>query len=320
MAGVVAALLLVVVLFKSILASFNAPAQDSFVVPSVLDKTITEASAMPEVSGIFELQDMGTIYSDEYPEGSIAKQEPAAGEYRKGDNTVIKVWVSAGEEVGEMLDITNMTVAQANAKLKSLLKEYDIPQLEEPPEEEWVYNDTVEAGFIISSDPAEGEALKKGDTISVVVSKGKEIQEYPVPQFVGQSLDSVLAQLDSLGLKCDPATDVTLVDSNEPGGTIIWQSLALNDIYQEGDTIKFQVSSGLASVTIVQFYDLPQDGRESIRVQVYVGSEDTPQYDNTVDASEGHVKVLLTGSGTQNVRVYFDGTLDQGQGGPTVFE
>ncbi len=319
-AGVVAALLLVVVLFKSILASFNAPAQDSFVVPSVLDKTITEASAMPEVSGIFELQDMGTIYSDEYPEGSIAKQEPAAGEYRKGDNTVIKVWVSAGEEVGEMLDITNMTVAQANAKLKSLLKEYDIPQLEEPPEEEWVYNDTVEAGFIISSDPAEGEALKKGDTISVVVSKGKEIQEYPVPQFVGQSLDSVLAQLDSLGLKCDPATDVTLVDSNEPGGTIIWQSLALNDIYQEGDTIKFQVSSGLASVTIVQFYDLPQDGRESIRVQVYVGSEDTPQYDNTVDASEGHVKVLLTGSGTQNVRVYFDGTLDQGQGGPTVFE
>ena len=289
-------------------------------VPSVLDKTITEASAMPEVSGIFELQDMGTIYSDEYPEGSIAKQEPAAGEYRKGDNTVIKVWVSAGEEVGEMLDITNMTVAQANAKLKSLLKEYDIPQLEEPPEEEWVYNDTVEAGFIISSDPAEGEALKKGDTISVVVSKGKEIQEYPVPQFVGQSLDSVLAQLDSLGLKCDPATDVTLVDSNEPGGTIIWQSLALNDIYQEGDTIKFQVSSGLASVTIVQFYDLPQDGRESIRVQVYVGSEDMPQYDNTVDASEGHVKVLLTGSGTQNVRVYFDGTLDQGQGGPTVFE
>ena len=319
-AGVVAALLLVVVLFKSILASFNAPSQDSFVVPSVLDKTIAEASAMPEVSGIFELQDMGTIYSDEYPEGSIAKQEPAAGEYRKGDNTVIKVWVSAGEEVGEMLDITNMTVAQANAKLKSLLEEYDIPQLEEPPEEEWIYHDTVEAGFIISSDPAEGEELKKGDTISVVVSKGKEIKEYPVPQFVGQTLDSVLAQLESLGLKCDPATDVTLVDSNEPGGTIIWQSIPLNDIYQEGDTIKFQVSSGLASVTIVQFYDLPQDGRESIHVQVYVGSEDTPQYDDTVDASEGHVKVLLTGSGTQDVKVYFDGVLDQGQGGPTVFE
>ncbi len=319
-AGVVAALLLVVVLFKSILASFNAPSQDSFVVPSVLDKTIAEASAMPEVSGIFELQDMGTIYSDEYPEDSIAKQEPAAGEYRKGDNTVIKVWVSAGEEVGEMLDITNMTVAQANAKLKSLLEEYDIPQLEEPPEEEWIYHDTVEAGFIISSDPAEGEELKKGDTISVVVSKGKEIKEYPVPQFVGQTLDSVLAQLESLGLKCDPATDVTLVDSNEPGGTIIWQSIPLNDIYQEGDTIKFQVSSGLASVTIVQFYDLPQDGRESIHVQVYVGSEDTPQYDDTVDASEGHVKVLLTGSGTQDVKVYFDGVLDQGQGGPTVFE
>ena len=87
-----------------------------------------------------------------------------------------------------------------------------------------------------------------------------------------------------------------------------------------GDTIKFQVSSGLASVTIVQFYDLPQDGRESIHVQVYVGSEDTPQYDDTVDASEGHVKVLLTGSGTQDVRIYFDDILDQGQGGPTVFE
>ena len=142
----------------------------------------------------------------------------------------------------------------------------------------------------------------------------------PSQQFVGLQLDVVLSQLEGLGLKCDPATDISLVDSDKPGGQIIWQSIPVNDMYQEGDSIKFQVSSGLADVEIVQYYDLPQDGREHIHVQVYVGNDEEPQYDETVKSSDGQVRVTLSGSGMQNVKVYFDGALDQGQGGPTKFE
>ncbi len=317
-AAVVLALALVAVLFRSILGSFGSPVQEQYVVPSVLDKTVEEALAMPEVSGIFEIKEMGTVFSD-HPENTIARQEPAAGEYRKGENTVIQVWISAGEDVGEMIDVTNQTVAQAEVALRTLKEQYNL-NIERPTEEEYVYSDEVTANFIISTSPAAGEPLKKGDTIRMVVSKGPEIKEYPAPQFVGMTLETALSQLAGIGLKCDAATDVTMADSDKPGGQIIWQSIPVNEMYQEGDTIKFQVSSGLASVSIVQYFDLPQDGRETIHVQVYVGNETEPQYDETVRSADGQVRVSLTGSGTKNIRVYFDGALDQGQGGETLFE
>ena len=317
--AVVLALLLVAVLFKSILGSFSAPAPESYVVPNVLDKTLEEAKEMPDVAGIFEIKVEGTEFSDEYPTDHIARQEPSAGEYRKGENTVIKVWISAGEDIGEMIDVTDQSVAEARVRLKSLIEQYNL-NFVEPTEEDRVYNADIEAGNIISTSPVAGEPLHKGDTITMVVSKGPEIKEYPAQQFVGLQLDVVLPQLEGLGLKCDPATDISLVDSDKPGGQIIWQSIPVNDMYQEGDSIKFQVSSGLADVEIVQYYDLPQDGREHIHVQVYVGNDEEPQYDETVKSSDGQVRVTLSGSGMQNVKVYFDGALDQGQGGPTKFE
>lgn len=318
-AAVAAALLLAVLLFKSILGSFNTPAVNQYVVPDVLDKTVEEALEMQEVAGIFDIKVSETpVHSEEYEEGKIARQEPAAGEYRKGDNTVIKVWLSAGEDKAAMIDVTNMTVPQAKAQMKSLIEQYHLT-LEEPPEEEWVFHDEYNEGYIISTIPEEGEPLKKGDTIHVVVSKGPEINEYPTPLFVGQNIDKVLVQLEAMGLKCDPAVDISQVDSDEEAGKIIWQSIAVNSMYKEGDTIKFQVSSGRQSVTIVQYYDLPQDDREKIHVQVYVEGEEEPQYDETVKSSDGQVRVELTGSGNKNVRLYFDGLLDQGQGGLTVF-
>ena len=59
----VAALLVVAVLFKTILGSFTAPAPEQYVVPNVLDRTVEEAAVLPEISGIFTLKEMGTVFS-----------------------------------------------------------------------------------------------------------------------------------------------------------------------------------------------------------------------------------------------------------------
>ena len=314
----VAALLVVAVLFKTILGSFTAPAPEQYVVPNVLDRTVEEAAVLPEISGIFTLKEMGTVFSEEYEAGTIAKQKPDAGEFRKGDNTVIEVWISEGEDVGEMEDITNMTFAQARAKLKSLIERYDL-EFQEPTEEQKVFSDEVNADHIISSTPAAGEKLKKGDTITVVVSKGPDIKQIPVPQFVGMNIENAQKQLKTLKLTCGPE-DIEMVYSDKPGGEIIWQSIPMNTMTDEWSVIKFQVSSGLASVSKTQYYDLPQDDRETVRVQVFVGEETEPQYDETVKCSDGQAVVTLTGSGSEKVRVYFDGVLDQMQSGYVQFE
>ena len=65
-----------------------------------------------------------------------------------------------------MLDVTKQTFAQAKQTMKNLIEKYDLV-FEAPPEEEWVYNDEIEKGCIVATEPAVNEQLKKGDTIKI---------------------------------------------------------------------------------------------------------------------------------------------------------
>lgn len=106
-AVVIAALAVVFLLFKSILGSFSVPAVDQYQVPNVLGMTIEEAENDPRVKGIFEIEKAGSGSSEEYAEGQIMKQSPDSDETRKGSQLVIQVWVSVGEETGEMPKLEN---------------------------------------------------------------------------------------------------------------------------------------------------------------------------------------------------------------------
>ena len=125
-------------------------------------------------------------------------------------------------------------------------------------------------------------------------------------------LDSVLSQLESYKLTCD-AADVEVVDSDKPGGTIVWQSPASGETVPEWTTIKFRVSAGLASSALPITVDIPQNGKDIVKVEIYVGDEPNPQYSETVYEADGAVSTTLYGTGRKMVKVYFDGVLDQKQ-------
>ena len=317
-AVVLAAALGVSALFKSIMGSFNAPAPEQFVVPNVLEKTVEEAMELPEVKDIFTIKEAGTQFNDEYEAGQIIKQNPSAGEYRKGENLTIEVWVSAGEDIGEMPDITNKTVKEAQLYMKGLIEQYEL-EFMEPTEEEIIFHDEITSGYIISSTPAVGDPLRKGQVIRVTVSKGPDIKEFPMTQLVGRSFEAVQADIQSLGLVCPPE-NVESVYSDRPGGEVVWQSIAVNTMVKEGDVIKLQVSSGLSLISKTEYYDLPRTDSGVVEVKVYVGDEELPQYNETVKCSDEEVKVPLVGVGRKNVRVYFDNVLDQRQSGYVNFE
>jgi len=202
-------------------------------------------------------------------------------------------------------------VAQANQDLKNLVKRYELV-VEAPVEADMQFHDTIEEGFIISTTPAAGEPLKKGDTIRFVVSKGKELKPVPVPNFVSQQISNILPQLESVWkLKCSDA-DISMEDSDQPGGTIIWQSIPANTTAMEGDTIQFKVSSGLSSLPVTFDVPLPDDGRKTVYVEVYVGDEQTPQYAETVNCKDNrYTTVTVRGSGLQQIMVYYDGVVEQ---------
>ena len=313
-AGLLAAVL-VFFLFRSIFASFQTPAgPEQYVVKNVLGMTVEEAAQIDGVKDIFTLAEQTPIFSSEYDAGEIARQDPTEGEYRKGDNLTIKVWVSMGEETGEMPNVKDMTVLAAKAAMKSLIEKYELTI--DASEEYQEFNDEIEKGHIIRTYPEKGEQLKKGDTIQVVVSKGPEFKEVKVLKFIGINIETARNQLETLGLVCEDA-DIEIVPSSEGIGTIVWQSLEPNTMAKEGDTIKFQVSSGSSvsqpsygSGIITSTYELPQDGRKTVHVTVYVSHESEPQFDDIVSCEKKSITIPLQGSGEQEIKVYFDGELE----------
>ncbi len=301
--AVVLAVAVIVVLFRTILGSFGT-APTSYVVPDLLGCTEEEAKELPEIKDIFKIDVQGTEFSDKYEEGEICRQDPEKGEERQGDNLVIKVWVSDGEDTGEMINVVGQSQRGAETLLKNLADKYDLTI--EAPEELMVYNDDVEAGCVISSDPVEGETLHKGDTITLVLSKGK--QPIPLINFVGVQLETALGQLEGLGLNPD---DVTVTDeySDKPVGEIIRQTPDAGAEVQPGDKITFVVSkgpenggeAGTGSTTVT--VPLPTD-REQAYLELY--QDGRLIYEGEVDCTVGSFTREIEGSGSSKVEAYVD--------------
>ena len=308
----VAAVAVVIVLFKTILGSFAPAVVDQYQVPDLYDMTIEEAENDPRIEGVFEIQKAGSEFSTDVSEGHILRQDPKKGETRKGSQLVIQVWVSAGEETGEVPDLENKSEQDARILLEKLNKEYNLELTVEAPEELKQFSEEITEGYVIKTEPAQGVILKKGDTVKLILSKGPDIKPVTVLPFVGMSIDSVLSQLESYKLTCD-AADVEVVDSDKPGGTIVWQSPASGETVPEWTTIKFRVSAGLASSALPITVDIPQNGKDIVKVEIYVGDEPNPQYSETVYEADGAVSTTLYGTGRKMVKVYFDGVLDQKQ-------
>ena len=308
----VAAVAVVIVLFKTILGSFAPAVVDQYQVPDLYNMTIEAAENDPRIEGVFEIQKAGSEFSTDVPEGHILRQDPKKEETRKGSQLVIQVWVSAGEETGEVPDLENKSEQDARILLEKLNKEYNLELTVETPEELKQFSEEITEGYVIKTEPAQGEILKKGDTVKLILSKGPDIKPVTVLPFVGMSIDSVLSQLESYKLTCD-AADVEVVDSDKPGGTIVWQSPASGETVPEWTTIKFRVSAGLASSALPITVDIPQNGKDIVKVEIYVGDEPNPQYSETVYEADGAVSTTLYGTGRKMVKVYFDGVLDQKQ-------
>jgi len=309
----VLALALIGVMFKSIFGSFEQQASNQYAVPSVLGMLPDEAKEMENIKDIFviEIQE-DTFYSTEYEAGEIVKQDPEEGTFRKGENAVIKVWLSAGEDTGVMIDVSKQTVAEAKTNLKNLINRYDLV-IADILEEEKEFNDEIEEGKILRTDPPVGAQLQKGDTIRFILSKGPELQEFAMPDFVGKNIDVVLEQLQTTWkLTCEPE-DIEEKPSTEPEGEILWQSIPETTVVKEGDIVKFQISTGLSQPSKEFAVMLPQDGRDEVLVEVYVGEETVPQYSEPHTTMEPSVRVRLTGTDTQLVKVFIDGVQDEYQ-------
>ncbi|MBI0578446.1 Stk1 family PASTA domain-containing Ser/Thr kinase [Neobacillus cucumis] len=105
------------------------------------------------------------VFADSDP-GTIISQNPVSGENIVPEDTALQFEVSKGPERITLKDLTQYTKKAAEDYADE--SGFVIDASEEQ------YDDKIPKGMVISQSPAPGAQLKKGDQISVVISKGKE--------------------------------------------------------------------------------------------------------------------------------------------------
>ena len=307
--GAVVVVVVLFFLFRAIFASFVPAAPDTYAVPTLVGLTEEQANQQASVvDGTFQVVVAGTEASDAAV-GEIVRQDPEPDTEKKGELPItINVWVSAGEDVGTMPDLTTnpMTYDQAMTILRDLVDEYEL-NVQSYEEAQKVYDDEVAADIIISTTPAANEELHKGDTITFVISRGP--QTVPLINCVGQERSWAEDQLKNvLGLEVvvhEEASDTVAA------GLVIRQNPDATTNVPAGSIVELWVSTGPEESTGEEGMEmimipLPDD-RETVTLQVLQDGNEI--LNETVNCADYQYTFPLPvyGSGTSFVEILIDG-------------
>ena len=135
------------------------------------------------------------------------------------------VFLSPGKtDASVMPDLVGMSQKEA----KTLLEDYGVTINEDMVYKE--LSDTYKKGLITKTDPKKGSSIKKGDVVTITVSKGKYIV---LDNYVGMSYEDAKDVLENqYGFTVDEKYEV----SDEEAGTVIGQSL--DEGYKQDPTDK----------------------------------------------------------------------------------
>ncbi|HAB59260.1 MAG TPA: Stk1 family PASTA domain-containing Ser/Thr kinase [Lachnospiraceae bacterium] len=278
-------------------------------VPDVAGKSLEEAIDLLKKAELSSRNEEKP--SDVVPENYVIEQSIVAGE-EVDKNTVVVLTVSTGVESNQLRDVTGLTVDQADTILKN--------DQELKVVHEYEYNDTIDENLVIRTSPKAGSDVKKGDTITVYVSKGKETKYVKVPDLRNYTQSQAEDILKSKGLVKGKVS--TANSDNYAQGVVMDQSYSPDTEVEEGTKIDFTVSLGpkvedvtyiyTASATMDSspFADDMEDG--VISMDIYYDNSDEvvmDAYSQTLSSSDFPKTVTLQGTqeGTATVIFYLDG-------------
>jgi serine/threonine-protein kinase len=162
--------------------------QERYAAPSLVGGPADAAGSTLEQSNL-KLGTRTDAFSETVAVGTVISQDPPPGTSLRRD-TVVTITVSKGREPVAVADFTGKPADEARRALGGAgLKVVDGPA---------VNSDTVPNGSVVSQTPRSGN-LVKGDTVTIVVSKGPVL--VAVPATVGKQRDQAAAILLVAGFK-----------------------------------------------------------------------------------------------------------------------
>ena len=256
----VAGVAVIVLVFVVIFAGFGSGGSNkAYKVPNILGYTVEDANELETVKDIFTIEVVGTLSDDHFQPGQIVQQDPTEGVERRS-NFVIQVYVCAERQEITMPNLQGENYQSARLKLQ----QYDL-QLRIMTEEQ--FSDEFTTGQVMETIPAVGAALKKGTSVTLVVSKGPE--SITVPTFTGKSYETAKADAEALGLKVG-TPQYRYFDPLAKDGDVLEQSILPETQVQGGTEIIFTVygTPGSQSRTVRVEYLIPDEFSDEDTVRV----------------------------------------------------
>lgn len=296
-------------------------------VPDFTNMTVEEAKQLAKDKHLKILDsDIEYSISDTVEDGKVVTQSPQKGKTAE-KNSEVRIVVSIGSRGGNIAvpDLINKTRVEA-------MEMIDSAQLRATVIEE--NSKTVPAGNVIRQIPVSGTKLFAGDYVTIYLSKGvsgdtTQTGKTVVPNVTGVDIDVARNLLSDAGLTLGSVSSVT---SDSAYGTVISQSVGAGNSVNSGSSIGIVISGGPAqaeepepeqeqnnsagtssssgsggSTTGTQtfFVSIPNNGQDSVYVEVYVNG--TLVHEGEYPSDTGTVPVDISGSGEVNVTAYVDG-------------
>ncbi len=114
-------------------------------------------------------------------------------------------------------------------------------------------NDKVDAGRVYDQTPDPGERIDKGNTVTILVSTGKE--KVVVPRVVDSQATDAVAALTERGLKAD----IHRVNSDKETGIVTGQSPQAGTRIVKGEKVRINVSQGPKPIGVPPVVGLPYE-------------------------------------------------------------
>ncbi|MCR5632682.1 MAG: Stk1 family PASTA domain-containing Ser/Thr kinase [Eubacterium sp.] len=170
-------------------------------------------------------------------EGYVISQNVEYGTDITKDTEII-ITVSAGAEEISVTDVKGMDEDDAYAALEAQgLK----------PSRSYKFDEEVEEGKAISTDPKAGSSAKAGDSIVIYISQGEEEKTVEVPDLAGLTETAAKGSLESNKLTVGNVTYE--FNSDVESGKVIRQSVAAKTEVKEGTTVDIVISNGAETKT-----------------------------------------------------------------------
>ena len=206
--------------------------KEEVIVPNIIELSTTEAQRILKEKDL-KMEVVKEIFHKEIAEGKIVSQDPLPDTKTKAGR-VIQVVVSKGPELVSVPNVVGSHYITADVSLTNAgLLVGEIKQ---------EYSSEYDKDFVIRQDPKAGEMITEKSKVNLVLSKGPEPVNIPMPSVINMNLTEATEELQKLGLSVG---EITRKESNlYLKNVVMEQDPAPGQEILQGSEVKLVVSDG----------------------------------------------------------------------------